>query len=199
METEPQELDWRARKKAATRQSIQGQAMRLFLDKGFEATTVEEIAAAAGVSHMTFFRYFKTKEDAAVADDYDPLLASLLAARPAGEPVVEKFRQAFAEGLARIYAADGAALLTRTRFILNTPALRGRLWDSQDATRMQLIPALAEAQGVDPNDIGLQVVVAACLATAATAVRIWAEIADAVELPILIDRAFRELAEGTGR
>ncbi|WP_051969466.1 TetR family transcriptional regulator [Kitasatospora azatica] len=66
--------DWRARKKAATRQTIQEQATRLFLEKGFDATTVEEIAAAAGVSHMTFFRYFRTEEEVAASDDYDPLI-----------------------------------------------------------------------------------------------------------------------------
>ena len=54
--------DWRSRKKAATRQTIQEHALRLFVEKGYDETTVEEIAAAAGVSHMTFFRYFPRLE-----------------------------------------------------------------------------------------------------------------------------------------
>jgi AcrR family transcriptional regulator len=48
----------RERRKAETRRSIQEHALRLFLANGYDATTVEEIAAAAGVSHMTFFRHF---------------------------------------------------------------------------------------------------------------------------------------------
>jgi AcrR family transcriptional regulator len=55
-------MDWRERKKAQTRQRLQEQALRLFVERGYEATTVEQIVAAAGVSHMTFFRYFPTKE-----------------------------------------------------------------------------------------------------------------------------------------
>ena len=51
--------DWRARKKAATKQSIQEHALRLFNEKSYDATTVEEIAAAAGVSHMTLERMRK--------------------------------------------------------------------------------------------------------------------------------------------
>ena len=76
--------DWRTRKKAATRRSIQEHALRLFVEKGYDETTVEEIAAAAGVSHMTFFRYFPRKEAVVEYDEYDPLLEQLIAARPAG-------------------------------------------------------------------------------------------------------------------
>jgi AcrR family transcriptional regulator len=62
--TEP-EPDWRQRKKTATRGRIRASALRLFREQGYDATTVEQIAAAAGVSHMTFFRYFPAKEDVA--------------------------------------------------------------------------------------------------------------------------------------
>ena len=204
--SEPEPSDWRARKKAATRQAVQDHALRLFLEKGFEATTVEEIAAAAGVSHMTFFRYFKTKEDVAASDDYDPLIGALVAARPPDEPIVEKIRHAFATGLAQIYAADRAALLTRTRLILGTPALRARLWDNQAQTQQYLVSVLSDRTGAaDPaaelgeavpgeQDLALEVVVAACLSAAATAVRIWADNEDATELPDLIDRAFAALS-----
>ena len=60
------EPDWRERKKAATSDRIRACALRLFREQGYDATTVEQIAAAAGVSHMTFFRYFPTKEDVAL-------------------------------------------------------------------------------------------------------------------------------------
>src|SRR5262245_27083557 len=105
----------RARKKAQTRRALQREALRLFLAQGYAATTVGEIAAAAGVSHMTFFRHFPRKEDVVLADDYDPLIAELIAARPADEPALDAVRRALAEGLARVYAADRDALLARTR------------------------------------------------------------------------------------
>ena len=58
----------------------------MFVEKGYDATTVEEIAAAAGVSHMTFFRYFPRKEEVVEYDEYDPLLEDLIAARPPRVP-----------------------------------------------------------------------------------------------------------------
>ena len=79
------DVDWRARKKAATKQAIQEQALRLFVEKGYDATTVEEIAAAAGVSHMTFFRYFPRKEEVVEYDEYDPLIEELITGRPPHE------------------------------------------------------------------------------------------------------------------
>src|SRR5690242_6641671 len=94
--------DWRARKKAATKHAIQEHALRLFVEKGYEATTVEEIAAAAGVSHMTFFRYFPRKEEVVEYDEYDPLLEQLLAARPADEPPLTALHIALRTGLGQI-------------------------------------------------------------------------------------------------
>lgn len=208
--------DWRARKRAATRRGIREQALRLFLEKGFAETTVEEIVAAAGVSHMTFFRYFKTKEDAAVGggeglgygfgfvggeeggDEFDVMLGELLAARPVGEPVVEKFRHALVGELGRMFVDDGDGMLVRARFVLGTPALRGRLWDGQEVTRRRVGGVLARVEGVDPGDLGLQVAVAACLATALAAVRIWVEGGGIAALPDVVDAAFRALGGGMG-
>ena len=74
--------DWRQRKKAATRDRIRASALRLFGEQGYDATTVEQIAAAAGVSHMTFFRYFPAKEDVALSDSYDPMIAAAITQTP---------------------------------------------------------------------------------------------------------------------
>src|SRR5215207_3536512 len=113
--------DWRTQKKAATRQSIQEHALRLFAEKGYDATTVEEIAAAAGVSHMTFFRYFPRKEEVVEYDEYDPLLEDLVAARPADEPPLTALHAAIKMGLQHILATDHDALLVRTRLVLGNP------------------------------------------------------------------------------
>ena len=61
----------RDRKKQKTRWSIQEHALRLFQEHGYDQTTVDQIAAAAEISPSTFFRYFKTKEDVVVQDEYD--------------------------------------------------------------------------------------------------------------------------------
>src|ERR1700727_905021 len=95
--TEP-EPDWRQRKKNATRERIRASALRLFAERGYDATTVEQIAAAAGVSHMTFFRYFPTKEDVALSDSYDPMIATLVARTPASWPLPQRIRVALLQG-----------------------------------------------------------------------------------------------------
>ena len=190
--------DWRKRKKAATLRRIQDHAMRLFLDKGYEATTVEEIAAAAGVSHMTFFRYFPTKDDVALTDDYDPMIADLIAARPPDEPSVEKIRHALVDGLAQVYAADREAMLIRNRLVCRTPALRARLWESQDAAQQLITQALAIHPGHLETALRTRVVAAACLAAATTAVLTWEEGDGSAELPDLINQAFAALRDLNG-
>jgi AcrR family transcriptional regulator len=184
--------DWREAKKARTRHRLQEHALRLFVERGYEATTVEQIAAAAGVSHMTFFRYFPTKEDVVLSDSYDPLLVAAIRARPRSEHPVTRIRTAVREGLATIYAADRAALLVRTRLSLRTPALRARLWDNQFATRELLAEALDEG----PPTLRTRVLAAACLAALTTALESWVDTGGAAELPDLIDEAFQVLRTG---
>ncbi|MGB3437221.1 MAG: TetR family transcriptional regulator [Actinophytocola sp.] len=184
--------DWRERKKAQTRQRLQEQALRLFTERGYEATTVEQVAAAAGVSHMTFFRYFPTKEDVVLSDSYDPMLVAAIRARPRTEPAVERIHLAIREGLGAIYPAVREPLLVRTRLSLRTPALRARLWENQFATRELLAGALEDGE----PGFATRVLASACLAALTTALEEWVAGDGAAELPDLIDDAFRVLKEG---
>ena len=184
--------DWRERKKARTRQRLQDQALRLFLERGYDVTTVEQIAAAAGVSHMTFFRYFPTKEDVVLSDSYDPLLVAAIQARPRTEDPVTRIRTAVREGLGAVYAVDREALLVRVRLTLRTPALRARLWENQVATRDLLAGALVDGE----PDFATRILASACLAALTTALEEWVATGGATELPDLIDDAFRVLAGG---
>ncbi|GAA2271809.1 TetR family transcriptional regulator [Kitasatospora cystarginea] len=193
MKTSDATPDWRERKKAQTRRTLQEQAMRLFLEQGYEATTVEEIANAAGVSHMTFFRYFPTKEDAALADDYDPVIAELIAERPADESAIDKIRHALIEGLKRVYTTDRDALLARNQLVLSTPALRARTWERQVADQELIARALSAHSGYAQNALHTRVVAAACLAAAMTAISVWTESNGTLDLPGLINEAFDAL------
>lgn len=186
----PNSTRLRDRKKAQTQQRLQEHALRLILAHGYEATTVEAIAAAAEVSPVTFYRYFPTKEHAVLADDYDPMIAELIAARPAHEPVTDSLRHALAVGLGRVYATDHDRLLTRTQLIMRTPALRARLWEQQNGTEQLICEALKRRAGADADPFALRVATATCLAAITTAVKIWAERPDKAELPDLIDQAF---------
>lgn len=188
--------DWRTHKKAATRRVLQANALRLFTEQGYDATTVEQIAAAAGVSHMTFFRYFPTKEAVVADDGYDPMIEDLIRSRPAGEPPVARVHAALREGLAKVYHADRETLLARTRLLVGTPALRARMLANQQTTQELLERALT---GGGTPTLETRVIAAACLATMVTAVLAWAELDGAAELPDLIDQAFSALRRQTGQ
>ncbi len=188
-------MDWRQLKKARTRRALQEHALRLFTEQGYEATTVEQIATAAEVSHMTFFRYFPTKEDVVAADDYDPMIEDLIASQTDGDPVA-RVHAALREGLARVYAADRDTLLQRTRLLARTPALRGRLWEYHQATQRLLERGLAAGGELT---LEIRVIAAASLSAMVTALLAWAESDGSAELPDLIDEAFAVLAGLTGR
>lgn len=187
--TEPQP-DWRQRKKKTTRDRIRASALRLFEEQGFDATTVEQIAAAAGVSHMTVFRYFPTKEDVALSDSYDPLLAEFLRQTPVAWPVVRRIRTALADGLRQVYDAERDTILAQNKLIVSTPALRERLWASQLDTQQLILQALSAGQDHPHPSFQDKVTVAACLAAATTAILTWVENNGTPELPDLIEQAF---------
>jgi AcrR family transcriptional regulator len=190
--TEP-EPDWRQRKKTATRGRIRASALRLFREQGYDTTTVEQIAAAAGVSHMTFFRYFPAKEDVALADGYDPLIATALEQTPASWPLVERIRAVLVQGLSQVYATERDALLAQNKLIVATPALRERLWADQITTQQLILQALSASPDHPRPSFEDRVTVAACLAAASTAVLTWVENDGIPELPDLMERAFDAL------
>jgi AcrR family transcriptional regulator len=187
----------RERKREKTRAAIQASGLHLFATRGYDATTCEQIAAAADVSPATFFRYFPTKEDVVLADDYDDLLVALLHDRPAGESPVQAVRRSLAAGLEAIYAADVEIIRERLRLVLSVPALRARRYEQQRATETVLAGELAGRMGATPEDLEVRAVAAAIAATAALAVEEWAE--HGGHLPAVVDRALAALEDRLAR
>ncbi len=186
--------DWRTAKKARTRRSIQDHALALFLDQGYEQTTVEEIAAAAGVSHMTFFRHFPRKEEVVEYDDYDPIMADLIVARPPGESPLEAVRAAMHAGLEQILPADRESILIRTSLLLSTPALQARNWIAQESTRDLIAGALSRRAGMPAPDLATSVQAAAIVAASGVAITAWAADGGTRDLAAAIDDALAALA-----
>lgn len=170
----PPRAGLRELKKQRTRAAIQRAALELVSRQGYEATTCEQIAAAAEVSPATFFRYFPTKEDVVLRDDYDPLLSAAVAARPAREGPVRAVRRALAETLGALPEQEMAAVRERTRLLLSVPALRARVHEQADTARAALAEALGPRMGLPPDDLAVQAVAAACGAAMSVAVERWA-------------------------
>jgi AcrR family transcriptional regulator len=188
--------DWRARKKSATKQTIQEHALRLFVKKGYDATTVDEIAAAAGVSHMTFFRYFPRKEEVVEYDEYDPLLEQLIAARPPDEPPLVVLHNAIRVGFEKILTTDREALLIRTRLVLRNPVLRSRNLVAQDTTRDLFANALARRAGLTEPDLAMTVQASAALDAVGVAMMAWVDGNNDTDPVALIDTAFAAFEAG---
>ncbi|WP_214324269.1 TetR/AcrR family transcriptional regulator [Nonomuraea sediminis] len=160
----------RDRRKAETYRSIQEHALRLFAERGFDQTTVGDVAEAAGVSSMTVFRHFPTKEDLVLADEYDPVLAERIAAGPAGEPLIRRVAAVLADGLAATSPGERELMLARLRIGLTASALRARRWENHHRTTEAVVAALPAE---DPLEV--RVAVGACLAAVTTALTHWAE------------------------
>jgi AcrR family transcriptional regulator len=115
----------RQRKLQATRERLTRAAMALFLERGFEATTIDDIAAAADVSRRSFFHYFASKEDVVAAwqEGAAAALVAEVVGRPAGETMLTAAENAIAAALKRIDPAEAAAM---SRLKRDNPALQAR-------------------------------------------------------------------------
>ncbi|GLW69368.1 hypothetical protein Kpho02_16670 [Kitasatospora phosalacinea] len=109
------------------RQDLTAAAMELFATQGYEETTVDQIAAAAGVARRTFFRYFRSKEEAIFPDHDDTLVrvADLLASADAEEHPLDVVCRGIKEVL-RMYASTPEMSVARYQLIRQVPALRER-------------------------------------------------------------------------
>ncbi|MFB8088618.1 TetR family transcriptional regulator [Streptomyces sp. NPDC055992] len=140
------------RKRRLVSDELTEAALQLLALKGFDAVTVDEIAAAAGVSKRTFFRYFASKEDVVVQflADMGTGIRAELAARPAGEPPSVALRHAVWVPLGEC-ADHGDRALRVVRLILRTPALLARFLERQARWREDLARELAERLGTDAD------------------------------------------------
>ena len=130
-------------RKDRTRAVLQRCALELFLRDGYDATTVAAIARAAGVSHMTFFRHFPTKESVVLDDPYDPIIAERVAAQPAALPALERVRRGFAQAWADVPEPADAEVRARIRLVAGHPALRARMWENTQRTERAVVAAAA--------------------------------------------------------
>ncbi|WP_017609928.1 TetR family transcriptional regulator [Nocardiopsis xinjiangensis] len=184
---------WREQKRERTRNALREAAFRLFAEHGYEDTTVARIAAEAGVSHMTFFRYFPSKEDVVLRDDYDPVLEELIRAQPPEKPPLRRVRDAVMSAVPAVYAQERQALLLRSRLLLATPALRSRMGESLNGSQTAFERGLSDPAETDTPPLAARVVASACVAALTTAITAWVEEGGTGDLPALMDQAFDAL------
>lgn len=189
-------LGLRERKKLKTRRSIQDHALRLFQEQGYDTTTVEQIAEAAEVSPSTFFRYFPTKEDTVLTDEYDPLITEALRAQPPELSPVEALRNVLHAIVGAMMAADRQRILDRCRLMLSVPALRARQWERTKATQQVITEALADRLGRPAGDFELRAFGAAVIGVWEATILAWVESDGHGDILKLLDRGIDFLIAG---
>ncbi len=186
----------RGRRPSTSRHDVARAALDLFGRQGYDETTVDEIAAAVGVSRRTFFRYYESKRDV-VWGEFDAELVRLhhqLAEAPHDQPMMDVLRRAVM-ATNRFGAGELDELRTRIGLISTVPtlvahsAVRYAEWCQVVAT------FVAGRIGGRPDDLAPQTVARAALGAAVAAFTCWAA-AGRDDLPAEVDRAFRLLATG---
>jgi AcrR family transcriptional regulator len=191
----------RERKKLKTRAQLTEAALRLFSERGFDATTIEDIVEQVEVSPRTFFRYFDSKEDVVLGffDDLGQKLRHMLAARPPEEPPFTALRRALGS-LVELYTALADRVTAAKRLAHDTPAIQARLLDKHARWENWVAEDLAARLGVDPDeDPRPRLIAAVTLAAFSTAVTQWVDSNGRQDLPALLHQALEAVATGLDR
>ncbi|MFG2718904.1 TetR/AcrR family transcriptional regulator [Streptomyces sp. NPDC048416] len=148
------EMGLRERKRQQTYQSVSDTAVALFLERGFDGVSVAEVAAAAGISKPTLFRYFPAKEDLVLhrfADHEDEAARVVAAGRADGLAALPALHARFREGLERHDPVtglnDNPHVLAYHGLLYGTPSLVARLYGYQDRSERALAGELGDGLG----------------------------------------------------
>jgi AcrR family transcriptional regulator len=150
LETPPAKLGLRERKKQQTREKIARVAVKLFAERGYDHTTLADIAEAADVSPRTIFSYYESKEDILFCEEdvFLDMLMQMLEERPPGTTTVDAIREFFSS----IEPPDEQARL-RKKIVSETPALDMRVSAQHSRMEPLLVESIAKDLGAGPDDV----------------------------------------------
>jgi AcrR family transcriptional regulator len=191
-------VDLRSATRDANRDQIAETAFSVFAERGFEDVTVDEVAKSAGISRASFFRYFRTKEEAVLAayEHMGAEIAANVAARPAGENAWAALRAAFDAAMPN-YHANRVRSLARLQLTRETPSLRAHQLERQALWAETIGAALAPRIGGKPGDVAVEALTGAAIAALDAALERWGVSNGELDLPTLLDEAFDVIAGPT--
>jgi AcrR family transcriptional regulator len=183
----------RERTRRAVRAEIAGAAVALFAERGFDETTVEDIARAVGMTKRSFFRYFGTKEDAVFAGTEDLVeeVVEELRTRPDDEGPWECLHQVLRRWQERIHASG--AELSGQRLIQSTPALRARLHQKRELWRHAARDVLVARSAGTLDDFTADLLANAAIAVLDSVAREWVRTDGRADRARLLDEGFATL------
>ena len=182
---------WQRSRRAAY-EEITRVAMGLFLEQGFEQTTIDQIASSAGISRRSFFRYFGTKEDIVLGDlaSQGELVKAALEQVP---PTVGPW-EALREALKAVdaLAVDAEVTLKIARMMYQTSSLRARSIEKHLHWQSLLVPDIRRRLGIAEDDVinpAPAAIVASAIACLDAAGEVWVEGDGLADLASLYDQA----------
>ena len=167
--TDERTFGLRERKKARTRTAIQSHALQLFREQGYDATTIQQIIEEVEVSESTFFRYFPTKADVVLADEFDPVIVAAFREQPRELNVIQALRAAFAQVFGQMSDDDRAVQEDRMLLVLSVPDLRAAMLDQFASAMGLLAEIIAERTGRSPNEVSVRTFAGAVVGAAMAA------------------------------
>jgi AcrR family transcriptional regulator len=184
----------RERKKARTRAAIRQHALRLFMAQGYTETTVEQIAEAAEVSPATFFRYFPTKEDVVLQDDFDIVALAVMEAQPPELGPIAAFRAAAATVAKMQLTPEDAEIFAATTYLtFAVPEVRARALDELVRTSDQISAGIARRVGASPDDFEVRNLAGAIIGVIMAATMPW-DMSQPPDFYVMFDRIDAGLA-----
>lgn len=189
-------LGLRERKKIKTREAIRSATYALVEEQGYDATTIEQIAERAEVSPSTVFRYFPTKEDIVLTDEYDPLMVEELRSRPGDEPWPDSLRHVMHRAIQLGMKEPLRVSRLRTRLMIEVPAVRSRMMESMSETGRMLCRAIGERTGRDPQSLEVRVYAMSIIGGLMETSMYWAENEHEGDFESLLDRALNVIEHG---
>lgn len=161
-----------AGRRERTRARLLACALDLFERQGFEATTVAQIATAAGVTEMTFFRHFASKDRLVVDDPYDPFIAAAVAAQPRTLGPLARAVAGLRAAWGELPPPESGIVRRRVRIAATTPSLRAAIAANNAETERILVDQLV-ADGAEP--LAARVAAGAVLAGITAALLEWSQ------------------------
>lgn len=181
-------------KSRRTRERIALHALELFEQDGFDATTVAQVAAAAGVTEMTVYRHFPAKEQLVLDDPYDPVIAAAVAEQPRTRHPLARTVGGLRQAWRALPEPSGDIVHRKVRVVAGSSSLRAASWRNNAATELLIVDQLV-TDGTD--ELTARVAASAALAALLTALFVWAD-RDDLRLTDVVESALNTLDGGRG-
>jgi AcrR family transcriptional regulator len=189
----PRAADLRRRRRIRTKLQVQAEALALFQGRGYQQTSVEDIAHAAAISPRTFYRYFACKEDVVLWDEFDDVPpAQVWDVRP-GEDAFAVTVRRLREMTGELLSGDRERLLLRATLSYQVPEVRSRFVMRMFELLGAYLSPLASTVGTPSEDFRVAVPMAAAFSAMLVAVERWQRDGGTDDLLRLIDEAIAAL------